>query len=235
MLAGDIARLGHPPQTILDLACGDGYLLSLLAQRFSSTRLTGIDMSPEELAAARERLQNRAELQLAHAAALPLEDGSCEGITCHLAFMLMEDATVIVKELARVLVSGGVFAAVISGARPTDPVRLAFGSVLQEVEAAEELPPLLIGDPRVQSASDLHEIFDEHFAHFELEDLTLALDGTEEQVRGALMGFYNLHRLSAEGYARVEDRLNSAMRDHARSDGTIPCSFPVRHIVAFRR
>lgn len=235
MLCGDVARLPHAPHTILDLACGDGYLLQALANRFTQTRLIGVDMSPEELAAARERLHGRAELQLAHACALPLEDGSCDAVTCHLAFMLMEDAPAIVKELARVLQSGGIYAAIINGGRPADPVRRAFGAILREVEAAEDLPPLLIGDPRIQSASDMHEMFDEHFTSFEIHEETLALDGTEEQVRAALLGFYNLHRLTPEGYTIVKDRLDEAMREHTSPDGTVPCSLPVRHIIAIKR
>lgn len=235
MLCSDVAALPHAPQTILDLACGDGYLLAVLAKRFSQTRLIGIDMSPEELAAARERLGERVELQLAHAAALPLEDGSCDAVTCHLAFMLMEEAPAIVKEIGRVLQPAGVFAGIINGAGSAGPVRRAFGAALREVEAAENLPPLLIGDPRIQSASDLQEMFDETFEHFEICEDVLALDGTPEQVRAALLGFYNLHRLTPDGYKFVSDRLDQAMRENASPNGTVPCSIPIRHIRANRR
>lgn len=48
------------------------------------------------------------------------------------------------------------------------------------------------------------------------------------------MGFYNLHRLSAGGYATVRERLDEAMRAHARPDGTIPCTLPIRHIRAYK-
>src|ERR1043165_7554754 len=53
-LAGEVRDL--PAEAgILDLACGDGYLMSLLASR-GGRRLVGIDRSAEELAAARARL-----------------------------------------------------------------------------------------------------------------------------------------------------------------------------------
>lgn len=188
MLSADVALLPHAPRRILDLACGDGYLLALLARKFPKARLIGIDMSPEELAAARERVQSAAELQLAHAAALPLEDAYCDAVTCHLALMLMEDAPSIVRELGRVLVPGGIFAAVLNG-------RLA-------VEAAEDPPPLFIGDSRIQSAEDLQELFVEQFRDVRIEEAVLALDGTQT---------------------------------HAGPDAVVPCSFPIRHIVAVRR
>lgn len=234
-LARDVAALPWPPRTILDLACGDGYLLHVLAQRFPGARLFGVDMSPEELAAARIRLGSRSELQLAQAHALPLEDAACDAVTCHLAFMLMEDAPAVVREIARVLVPGGIFAAVINGGRLPDPVRGAFGTALREVEAAEELPPLLIGDPRIQNEDLLHDLLREHFSHVEVFEETIALDGTRDQVGAALLGFYNLHRLTPEGHAVVRERLEEAMRSNERADGVVPCTLPIRRIRAHKR
>src|SRR5690606_1060339 len=51
----------------------------------------------------------------ARAQALPFADGSFDACVSHLAFMLMEDAPAVVRELARVLAPGGWFAAVLGG------------------------------------------------------------------------------------------------------------------------
>ena len=52
------------PLTVLDLACGDGHLLSLLADGSTSPAraLIGVDLSAGELGAARSRLGDRAAL-----------------------------------------------------------------------------------------------------------------------------------------------------------------------------
>lgn len=53
-----IARLGlRPGDTVLDVACGTGRSLPLLAERIGPRgRIIGVDLSPEMLAIARERL-----------------------------------------------------------------------------------------------------------------------------------------------------------------------------------
>ncbi len=51
-----VARVGHPaPRSVVDLGCGPGDLTEALALRWPEARVTGIDASPEMMAAARER------------------------------------------------------------------------------------------------------------------------------------------------------------------------------------
>ena len=220
--------------TILDLACGDGYLLQVLARRFAQARLIGVDMSPQELAAARERMAGRAELQLANARALPLEDGVCDAVACRLAFMLMDDAPSVVSEVARVLRPGGVFAAVINGGRSEEPVLRAFILAMRDVESDEAIAPLLIGDPRTQDVAAIRDLFEDDFSHVDVTEYDLCLNGTPDQVRSVLLGFYNLHRLSTAGNISVQERLDAQIVQSTLADGTVPLSIPMRRILAIR-
>jgi len=53
-----VARVGvTAPGTVVDLGCGDGSTTALLADRWPAARVTGIDSSPEMLAAAPRRPQ----------------------------------------------------------------------------------------------------------------------------------------------------------------------------------
>jgi SAM-dependent methyltransferase len=89
---------------VLDLGCGDTRLLSRLGPR-----AVGLDLAPSRgLHAGGALVQGRAQ-------ALPFADRSFDACVCHLAFMLFDDITRVVAELRRVVVPGGVFAAVLGG------------------------------------------------------------------------------------------------------------------------
>ncbi|MFC8709130.1 class I SAM-dependent methyltransferase [Streptomyces sp. NPDC057197] len=100
---------------VLDLGCGDGVLLELLAAA-PDRRLAGVDLSPHSLALARRRpaLAGTALAQ-ARAQRLPFSDGAFDACVSHLALMLMGDADKVVAETARVLVPGGVLACAVGG------------------------------------------------------------------------------------------------------------------------
>ena len=65
-LVADLARMarsrGMPDPRILEIGCGTGSNLALLARHFPQSRLTGVDLAAPMLAVARRRLAGRAEL-----------------------------------------------------------------------------------------------------------------------------------------------------------------------------
>src|SRR5262245_6041807 len=67
---------------VMDLACGEGYLLALLAD-MGFTDLVGVDLSVEEIERARARLGGRATLLCEDAGALSLPAASVDVVTCH--------------------------------------------------------------------------------------------------------------------------------------------------------
>src|SRR5262245_45424737 len=97
-----LASFVRPGQSVLDLACGDGYLLDRHRAAGAAT-LAGLDLSAGELAAARERLGGAATLVQGRAQSMPFPDESFDLVTCHMALMLMRPVDEVVSEVRRVL------------------------------------------------------------------------------------------------------------------------------------
>jgi SAM-dependent methyltransferase len=235
LLVDDAAALQHLT-TALDVACGDGYLLELLARRLPSAQLIGIDMTAEELAIARDRgLPENVRLVTARVEALPLPDASADAALCHMALMLFDDARIVVKELARVIRPGGIFAAVLGPAPGNSEFVARFGALLREAEAAEQLPPLHVGDPLTFAEDSLRAIFaSELWSSVRLEPFALRFEGSDDQIQATLLAMYDVARLSDDGRAKLSQRFNDEMLERRRTGQTTECVLSLRHLVAVR-
>ena len=139
---------------VLDLACGDGFLLAAIRDNAPNARLTGVDMSPDEVAAARGRLPTVRVVE-ARAQSLPFPDGSFDVVASHMALMLMDDVDVVVAEVRRVLRPGGTFAGTV-GARGRPPWVDAVLRPLMETRRKLGIPPGPdLGDARCGEAAAL--------------------------------------------------------------------------------
>lgn len=103
----------QPEQHVLDIGCGIGGAARYIASQ-KGNRVTGIDLTPEYIACAKE-LSKRVQLPqvdfgTASALDLPFEDGSFDAaISLHVA-MNIEDREALYRETARVLKPGAVLA-----------------------------------------------------------------------------------------------------------------------------
>lgn len=238
LLVEDVASLKSPAK-VIDLACGDGYLLELLARRLPAVALVGVDVAPQELDLARRRscAENVALLE-APGEALPLPDRSADAVVCHMALMLFDDARAVIQEVARVLRPGGIFAAVLGPAKGSSDLVARFGAALHQIEAAENLAPLTIGDPATYGEPSLRALFEDECWHtLDLKNLRLRFDaagGSDERISAMLLGMYNVARLSEQGRDTLKRRLETALREQ-RSLGQPPeCVLGLRHLVASR-
>jgi SAM-dependent methyltransferase len=101
-LAADLDRRYGPlaGQTLLDLGCGPGYYTAALRAR--GAEVVPVDNSAEELGA-----QPPEGALLADARALPLPDGSIDGVVCSNLLEHTPDAPAVLREIERVLRPGG--------------------------------------------------------------------------------------------------------------------------------
>jgi SAM-dependent methyltransferase len=99
-----------PCDAFLDAGCGDGRHLAALARTgLRPSRVTGTDISARILETARAAAAPlEPELVQANLEALPLEDGAFDLVLCTQVIEHLLDPAAGVRELARVLVPGGV-------------------------------------------------------------------------------------------------------------------------------
>jgi ubiquinone/menaquinone biosynthesis C-methylase UbiE len=113
---------------ILDLACGTGPLLRMLAATFPRAWLFGCDLSPHYVTHARRVLSDivRLSLIVANGEALPFRDGYFDAITCAYLFHEVPPAVrdTVLQEAARVLKEDGILV-LADSIQPTDAPALA--------------------------------------------------------------------------------------------------------------
>jgi len=117
---------------VLDVATGTGLVAAELVDR-TGCRVTGIDQSPEMLAAARVRvadrgLADRIDLVLGEAERLPFPDGAFDGLTVTYLLRYVEDPGATLHELVRVVRPGATVASLEFGVPPWRPARWAWNA-----------------------------------------------------------------------------------------------------------
>jgi ubiquinone/menaquinone biosynthesis C-methylase UbiE len=142
------------PASLLDVGCGNGWLLASVGQRWPDVRLTGLDLQPERVEEARANAPE-AHLVVGSADALPFEDNAFDVVS---AITLMSSLPTermeadAAREVARVTRPGGwLIWFDLRYDNPTNPAvhgidgrRLAtlFPGWAQELESSTVLPPL---------------------------------------------------------------------------------------------
>jgi SAM-dependent methyltransferase len=179
---------------LLDLACGSGPLLALCAEAYPEARLSGVDISPDELALARGRVP-AAALHRAPAQDLDvLASASMDAVLCHWALTLMDPVAPVLREANRVLRPGGRFAAIVDGETASAPGYrevhdLIYGWVQRAYPHYGEIE---LGDPRVRGADSLAALARDAFAgaRVTVEPNVLTLDGPPAQLAREAAGFF---------------------------------------------
>lgn len=128
----EILRSVPSAGAILDVGCGNGYVLDQLVNTFGERRLVGIDLSHEMLGLARDRLKGTVDLVEATAALLPFRSASLECLYSvrTLIFVPKGKRDVAIRESMRVLKPEGLLVLVectIEGIRNLNGLRRRFG------------------------------------------------------------------------------------------------------------
>ncbi len=232
VLATAVPRTAAPIH-VLDLACGDGFLLSLLAARSQpGLALSGVDMSAAELKLARTRLSAAVVLCQARAQALPFAPESFDRVLSHLALMLMDDVEQVLRELHRMLKPGGMLAVVV-GAVP--PPSVAFSScveVLARHPPQEAFSGMRFGDRRFWHVDGIHELLSPTFRHVLVEEIQVSRRLTPEQLWDWLFGMYDIHLRGEADQRAIESEYLAALAPHCAADGRLDHLETLRYVSA---
>jgi ubiquinone/menaquinone biosynthesis C-methylase UbiE len=202
------------PLTVLDLACGDGYLLSLLADASTPQHrtLVGVDLSSGELAAARSRLGERAALYRGKAQQLPLASACVDVVFSHLALMLMDDVDGVLREVRRVSKPGATFAGLVGARPPPNPALDAFIALYPTAAQQPEWAGLRLGDRRFRSVDGIREMLAPGFDRIEFAELSMVRRYTPAQLWAWHLDMYDTDLLTAEGREDLRQRYLHALQ-----------------------
>ncbi len=104
LLQGIIAPWPRRKLKLLDIGCGTGTFLEFFWS--CGFDLTGIDLSPDMLASAREKIGHRADLHLGSAEHLPFEDREFDYASIMTVLEFVDDPALVLLEAARVARKG---------------------------------------------------------------------------------------------------------------------------------
>ena len=224
--------------SVLDLACGSGWLARLLLDAIGSNgKVIGIDISNYEIALAQKRFSGpNVYFVTARAQNIPLLDSSFDIVLCHLGLMVMRPLDPVINEVYRVLRGGAVFAFTIEGLGTHPSLYKAFADLLNELIVSEVPQPQLhpgLCDPRLLSFHSLQDLLRNRFGQqVYRKDFSLVFCGPPDVVIDKLTRFfYSSYLLSLESRVRLYDRAYEVLGKHATVGGKLIVHVPQTMIV----
>jgi len=227
----------RPGQQVLDVACGTGVLARAAYARTQPLlgTVAGIDVNPGMLAVAR-RIEPAVEWREGRADALPFADGSFDAVVSQFGLMFFPKRTAAVKEMMRVLRTGGQLAVAVWDSLDNTPAYAIEVEILERVAgqyAANALrAPFALGDREGLEA--LLEEAGLHSFHIETRVGTGRFPSVQVMVEADLRGWLPLMEveLSEPQIQKILEAAEEALSGFVRPNGEIVFDSPAHIITA---
>ena len=214
---------------VLDVACGTGALTLPAAERVGrGGAVVGVDANPEMLAVAR-RKSAQVDWMEGKAEALPLPDTCFDAVVSQFGFMFFDDQPQALREMMRVLRTGGTLAVAVCDAVDRSPGYAAFARLLDRLIGTHVgnafRAPFALGDPEqlhviCRQAGITNAEVTRHHRDVCFESID-ALVSTERACVWTLGGV-----LDDEQFARLLDESRIALRPFVTGGETIQFDMP---------
>ena len=220
LFAEVLRRLGVGAGTrLLDVGCGSGYAAAMAARL--GARMTGIDITPELIAIARERVPD-GDFRVGGMDELPFDNACFDAVVGFNAFQFADDPARAVAEAARVVTPGGLVAAT-TFAEPERNESTALHLALEPLRSADpaagqHLPYGL------SAAGGLERLLaDAGLAPTESGEVPLswAHPTVDDAVRAVLASGGGAMAIEAAGEAAARAALERAVIPFTRADGSV--------------
>jgi trans-aconitate methyltransferase len=232
VLAARIKALAPTAQSILDVGCGDGALLALLAQTFSpDVALSGVDLCENEIERARKRVP-AASLVCGDAARYEMGRGRYDVATAHLSFMSMPGVRAVIEGLRDALRPGGLLVFVVEDPLESDTIVTLMREAIVVVRAQfPRFTPSVPGREPIERDDALRALLaDIGLNTHTIERYVLAGACSPAQLWALLQRTYPLGLLDASLHERIrEHTINHAP---VGSDGLVRVTLSLRLVVA---
>jgi SAM-dependent methyltransferase len=234
LFATVLDRLGVGPGTrLLDIGCGSGYAAEM-AVCLGAT-ITGIDITPELIEIARERVPG-ADFHVGAMDNLPFDDATFDAAVGFNAFQFADDPPRAVAEAARVVRPGGLLAAT-TFAEPerneSTALHLALEPLRNAAPAAAQHLPYELSRPggleRLLESASLEPVDTGEVP------LRWAHPTVGEAVRAVLASGGGAMAIAAAGEPAARAALERAVIPFTRPDGSVSMQNVFRYAVARRR
>jgi SAM-dependent methyltransferase len=225
---------------VVDLGCGDGYLLEQLVKKgHDPSMLVGIDRSPAEVSLAKGRSSLRgADIRVADGTASGLEEARFGTVLSHLSFMFMRPSTGAVSEIQRILRPGGKCVALVGGGpafRPANALDIFLDCVSGLWQAYGRVIPHLV-QKQATTADGLATLFNDQtgFGDAQTMDEYVGMTGTPAALWPVVSTVYERECIEPDMHQTLRENYLQACADKVDEDGLIRCDYFIQIFSARR-
>ena len=223
----------QPGHRVVDVACGTGVLTRAAAQRVAPTgSAVGVDINAGMLAVAK-RQAPQVEWRQAPAEALPFDDQQFDAVVSQFGLMFFADRQQAIREMLRVLRSGGRLAVAVWDSLDNTPGYAAMTQLLQRLFGAEVAralyAPYNLGDRRelqaVFAAAGVPEVEIKTYTG------TARFPSIRDWVYTDIKGWTLAEVLDDDQFELLQQAAERALQPFVTADGTVAFDSPA-HLVS---